>query len=120
MVDSFSLIPLTLYSTVQKSDTNNLSESEISSKGNPFSLYHCLKNKSTRSSVVIMVCVGIIQMSECSQSVIERIQLYPSSRGNGPIKSRTMLSYFETVSTILAQLISQKGCQKGKKEMAVR
>src|ERR1700735_3708024 len=75
-VDSFSLMLVSLCNVIQNSDTNNLSWSEISSKGNPFSQYHCLKNKSARSSVVIVVCVGIIWMSECRQSVIERIQLY--------------------------------------------
>ena len=62
------------------------------SLGRPFSQYQLLKNSRVRSSVLMSTQVGIILMSKLTHSVIVRMQLKPSSRGRGPMKSSAMLS----------------------------
>src|SRR5258705_469000 len=86
-VNALSLTPVTLSKAFQNLDMKSLSRSEIMSCGRPFSQYHLLKKTSARFSAVIVVFVGIICKSEPNQSVIVRIQWYPSSRGNGLMKS---------------------------------
>ena len=74
----------------QKQDTKILSWSQTMSFGNSFLQYQVSKNVTVRSSVVMVVLVSIIHMSEPEQSLIVKIQLYPSSVGNGSIKSIVM------------------------------
>ena len=68
----------------QKADMNNLSLSETMSNGRPFLQYQWLKNKTMSSFAVSLVDVGMMRMSEPSQSVMVRIQSCPSSKGRGP------------------------------------
>ena len=77
----------------QKREMNSLSWSEISSRGRPFSQYQWSKKSKARDSAVRSVVVGMIRMSEPSLSVIVRMQLWPSSSGRGPIKSRVITSH---------------------------
>ena len=74
----------------QKRDTKILSRSQTMSFGKPFSQYHVLKKVTASSLAVMVVFVGTIRMSEPRRSVIVRIQSYPSSVGNGPMKSIAM------------------------------
>jgi hypothetical protein len=83
---------VSLWRVHQSFETNNLSWSEIILRWRPFSQYQCSKNSTTRSSAVSVVLVGIIWMLEPSQSVMVRIQSWPSSRGNGMTKSMATLS----------------------------
>ena len=89
--DSFSLTPVSLCRAVQNFDTKSLSRLEMISFGSPFSQYQLLKKISTSSSVLMFIQVGIMWMSKLRQSV-DTIQLQPSSKGSGPIKSNVMLS----------------------------
>ena len=56
------------------------------SVGSPFSQYQLLKKRTVRSSAVMVIFVGTIQMSEFKRSVIMRMLLQPLSISRGPIK----------------------------------
>ena len=90
--ESLSLTPVSLCKARQNLDMKSLSRSEMISFGKPFSQYQWSKNNKARSSVEIFIFVGMIHMSECSQSMIDKIQPKPSSKGSGPIKSKVTLS----------------------------
>jgi hypothetical protein len=79
-------MPVRQCKAFQNLDTNNLSLLDMMSRGRPFSQYQCLKNIDASPSADMSVCVGIIRMSDLSQSVIVKIQLRPSSSGKGLTK----------------------------------
>ena len=89
-VDIFSFTPQRECKAFQKWDINNLSLSEIMSKGNPFSQYQWSKNKIARSSVVMSTWMGTIRILAPMQSVIDKIQLNPESSFSGLMKSIVM------------------------------
>ena len=101
MDDSLIFTLVSLCKAVQNLDTKSLLWSEIISLGRPFSQYQLLKNIMARSSTVMLVFVGTIQMSKLRRSVIVRIQSNPSSNSNGPMKSRaTPLSCQELAKNV--------------------
>jgi hypothetical protein len=87
-VDIFRCTPVNVCNAFQNFEMNSLSRSEMSSRGKPFSQYHSLKKIEARCEAEISVLVGIRQTSEPNLSVTVRTQLYPSSSGRGPTKSR--------------------------------
>lgn len=86
-----------------KKDMNNLSLSQTIFAGKPFSQYHSSKNTTANSSADRSVWVATICISDPSQSVIVKIQSFPSSSGNGPMKSMAIDSQWE--------LGTGKGCR---------
>ena len=68
----------------------SLSNTQLSSR--PFSQNQLSKTRIAMSSTVVSHCVGIIQISDPKQLVIDSMQLYPWSMGRGPIKSNATLS----------------------------
>ena len=67
-IDIFSFIPVSLCSSFQKHDRKILSWSDMISRGRPFLQYQCWKKRSANCSVVIVVVVGTIHISDPSQS----------------------------------------------------
>ena len=85
--ESFSFTPVSWCRLCQNCEMKSLSQSEIISKGSPFSQYHSLKNKLARPCTVREQVVGMIQMLEPSWSVMVRMQSKLFSQGRGPMKS---------------------------------
>ena len=71
--DSFSFTPVRSCKADQNVEMKSLSQLEMSSSGRPFSQYQLSKNITASSSAVIVVHVGIIQMSEL-RLVIDKMQ----------------------------------------------
>ena len=86
-VDIFNLTPHKVFNAFQIWDMNNLSLSETIFSGKLFPHYQLSKNKTAKSSAVMSTHVGRMWMSAPKQSVMDRIQLYPESSFNGPMKS---------------------------------
>jgi hypothetical protein len=84
--ESLCLTPVRIIRCRQNLDINNLSRSDIISKGKPFSQYQFSKKRIAQASAVRVVCVGIIRTSEFNLSVIVRIQSNPLSSGRNPLK----------------------------------
>jgi hypothetical protein len=80
-------MPVRQCSAFQNLDTNNLSQSDIMSKGRLFLQYQCFKKIDASASADISVHVGIICMSDPSQSIIVKMQLKPSSSSSHLTKS---------------------------------
>ena len=90
-VDIFSFTPVNFVSAFQNLKINSLSRLQTMLSGSPFSQYQLLKKSSASSSVVILILVGIIQMSVPRQLVTDNMQLYLLSTGSRPIKSMVIL-----------------------------
>jgi len=89
--EALCLTPVSTIRRFQKRNINNLSLSDIISKGSPFSQYHLSKNNTASCSAFVFVEHGTSWMSEFKRSVMVRIQSIPFSSGSGPIKSIAML-----------------------------
>jgi len=78
-------------SAFQKWEMNSLSLLLTMLASKPFLQYQSLKNINAKSSALMSMVVGMIRMSAPSWSVINSMQLYPPSSGNGLMKSMAML-----------------------------
>src|ERR1700678_2386922 len=86
-IEALHLTPVRRVRCFQKEDMKSLSRSEMMSVGSPFSQYQLSKNRTASSLAVREVEVGMMRISDDRRSVMVRMQLYPWSRGRGPMKS---------------------------------
>ena len=69
-IDILWWMPVSFISIFQNLEMKILSQSEMISKGHPFSQYHLLKNRNTNSLAVVVVVHGTIWMSALRWSVM--------------------------------------------------